>query len=103
LGRTQPTGQGSCHRRRGVFQRVTQIVIPSASTASSPRAIFVTIFVWKEYMIACIFSGTSVRTAPLVLYQILSPVTGVSRGLLFAASTVQLMPCSPSGWCKATR
>jgi multiple sugar transport system permease protein len=49
-------------------------------------------------MIAYIFIGTSVRTAPLVLYEMLSPVTGVSWGPLFAASTVQLMPILAFIW-----
>jgi hypothetical protein len=63
-----------------VFQRVSQIVIPLSIHGIIATAIFVTIFAWKEYMIAYIFTGTSVRTAPLVLYEMLSPVTGVSWG-----------------------
>jgi multiple sugar transport system permease protein len=81
-----------------VFQRVSQIVIPLSIHGIIATAIFVTIFAWKEYMIAYIFTGTSVRTAPLVLYEMLSPVTGVSWGPLFAASTVQLMPILAFIW-----
>ena len=81
-----------------VFQRVTKIVIPLSIHGIVATAIFVTIFAWKEYMIAYIFTGTNIRTAPLVLYEMLSPVTGVSWGPLFAASTVQLMPILAFIW-----
>ena len=55
-------------------------------------AIFVTIFAWKEFTFAYIFTGTKTHTAPIVLDQMLSPVTGVTWGPLFAAATTQLLP-----------
>ncbi|HUV08807.1 MAG TPA: carbohydrate ABC transporter permease [Spirochaetia bacterium] len=81
-----------------VFQRVIHVVIPLSIHGIIATAIFVTIFAWKEYMVAYIFTGTNIRTSPLVLYEMLSPVTGVSWGPLFAASTIQLMPILAFIW-----
>ncbi len=75
-----------------VFQRATRVVIPLSIHGIVATAIFVTIFAWKEYTLAYIFTGTKTRTAPLVLEEMISPVTGVSWGPLFAASTTQLLP-----------
>jgi multiple sugar transport system permease protein len=75
-----------------VFQRALHVVIPLSIHGIVATAIFVTIFAWKEYTLAYIFTGTKTRTAPLVLYEMISPVTGVSWGPLFAASTTQLLP-----------
>jgi multiple sugar transport system permease protein len=74
------------------FQRVTRIMIPLSIHGLVATAIFVTIFAWKEYTFAYIFAGTRVYTAPILLHQMLSPVTGVSFGPLFAAATIQLLP-----------
>ncbi len=49
-------------------------------------------------MLAYIFVGTNVRTAPLTLYEMLSPIEGVSWGPLFAASTTQLVPILAFIW-----
>ena len=74
------------------FQRVTRIIIPLSAHGLAATAIFVTIFAWKEYTFAYIFTGTKIQTAPLMLHQMLSPVMGVSFGPLFAAATMQLIP-----------
>jgi len=74
------------------LQRVLMIIIPLSAHGLAATAIFVTIFAWKEYTFAYIFTGTRVQTTPLVLHQMLSPVTGVSFGPLFAAATMQLLP-----------
>jgi multiple sugar transport system permease protein len=74
------------------FQRVIRIIIPLSAHGLAATAIFVTIFAWKEYTFAYIFTGTKVQTTPIVLHQMLSPVTGVSFGPLFAAATMQLLP-----------
>jgi multiple sugar transport system permease protein len=74
------------------FQRVVRIMIPLSIHGLVATAIFVTIFAWKEYTFAYIFAGTRVYTAPILLHQMLSPVTGVSFGPLFAAASIQLLP-----------
>ncbi len=75
-----------------LFQRITKIVIPLSLHGIVATAIFVTIFAWKEFTFAYIFTGTQTHTAPIVLDQMLSPVTGVTWGPLFAAATTQLLP-----------
>ena len=75
-----------------LFQRITKIVIPLSLHGIVSTAIFVTIFAWKEFTFAYIFTGTKTHTAPIVLDQMLSPVTGVTWGPLFAAATTQLLP-----------
>lgn len=74
------------------WQVVTRIVLPLSIHGIIATFVFVTIFAWKEYTIGFIFTGTKIRTAPLVLSEMLSPVTGVSWGPLFAAVTLQLLP-----------
>ena len=74
------------------FQRIVRIMIPLSIHGLVATAIFVTIFAWKEYTFAYIFAGTRVYTAPILLHQMLSPVTGVSFGPLFAAASIQLFP-----------
>lgn len=81
-----------------VFQRALRVVIPLSIHGIVATAIFVTIFAWKEYTLAYIFTGTKTRTAPLVLYEMISPVTNVSWGPLFAASTTQLVPILAFIW-----
>jgi len=81
-----------------VYQRITRIIIPLSIHGVIATAVFVSIFAWKEYMIAYIFAGTTVRTAPLILYEMLTPVTGVSWGPLFAASSIQLLPILAFIW-----
>ena len=75
-----------------VFQRLTRVVIPLAIHGIIATAIFVSIFAWKEFTFAYIFTGTNTHTAPIVLDQMLSPITGVTWGPLFAATTTQLTP-----------
>ena len=75
-----------------IYQRVVNVIFPLSIHGIISTIVFVVIFVWKEYTIAYIFTGTNIRTSPLVLYEMLSPVTGVSWGPLFAASTIQLIP-----------
>lgn len=74
------------------WQVVTKIILPLSIHGIIATFVFVTIFAWKEYTIGFIFTGTNIRTAPLILSEMLSPVTGVSWGPLFAAVVVQLIP-----------
>ena len=74
------------------WQVVTRIILPLSLHGIIATFVFVTIFAWKEYTIGFIFTGSKIRTAPLVLSAMLSPVTGVSWGPLFAAVTLQLIP-----------
>jgi multiple sugar transport system permease protein len=55
-------------------------------------AVFVIVFAWNEFLFAFIFTTTSAKTAPLVLSEMTGAVDGVEWGVLFAATTVQLLP-----------
>jgi len=81
-----------------VFQRVTRIVIPLSIHGIIATAIFVSIFAWKEFTFAYIFTGTKTHTAPIILDHMLSPITGVTWGPLFAATTTQLIPILAFIW-----
>ena len=55
-------------------------------------AVFVIVFAWNEFLFAFIFTATRAKTAPLVIAEMIGVVDGVDWGVLFAASTVQLLP-----------
>jgi multiple sugar transport system permease protein len=74
------------------FQIATRVIIPLSIHGIIATVIFVSIFAWKEYTFAFIFTSNKAQTAPIILEQMLSPVTKVSWGPLFAASTIQLFP-----------
>jgi multiple sugar transport system permease protein len=74
------------------FQIATKIIIPLSIHGIIATIIFVSIFAWKEYTFAYIFTSNKAQTAPIILEQMLTPVTKVSWGPLFAAATIQLFP-----------
>ena len=47
---------------------------------------------WNDYLFAFIFTARRAKTAPLVLGEMVGAFDGVDWGVLFAASTVQLLP-----------
>ena len=55
-------------------------------------AVFVIVFAWNEFLFAFIFTTTRAKTAPLVISEMIGSFDGVEWGVLFAASTVQLVP-----------
>jgi len=74
------------------FQRIVRIVIPLSMQGVVATSVFVIIYAWKEFTLAYIFAGSRVRTAPLVLQEMLSPIMVIRWGSLFAAAAVQLLP-----------
>jgi multiple sugar transport system permease protein len=50
------------------------------------------VYAWNEFLFAFIFTTTRAKTAPLVLSEMFGAVEGVEWGVLFAASTTQLLP-----------
>ncbi|MCB2028885.1 MAG: carbohydrate ABC transporter permease, partial [Rhodoferax sp.] len=50
------------------------------------------VYALNEFLFAFIFTSTRANTAPLVISDMLVSLSGVDCGLLFAASTVQLVP-----------
>jgi multiple sugar transport system permease protein len=55
-------------------------------------AVFVIVYAWNEFLFAFMFTTTRAKTAPLVISEMIGAAEGVEWGVLFAASTVQLLP-----------
>jgi len=71
---------------------ITTIVAPLAAPGLVAVGIFVFIFAWNEFVFAFIFASTETRTGPLVISEMLGAIDGVEWGVLFAATTLQLLP-----------
>lgn len=69
-----------------------QVIVPLAAPGILAVAVFVIVFSWNEFLFAFIFTGTRAKTAPLVISEMIGSIDGVDWGILFAASTVQLIP-----------
>lgn len=74
------------------WQIVRRIILPIAAQGLIAASVFVFVFAWNEFLFAFIFTTTRAKTAPLVLSEISGAVDGVEWGVLFAATTVQLIP-----------
>jgi multiple sugar transport system permease protein len=73
-------------------QIIRKIVLPLSAQGMIAVAVFVIVFAWNEFLFAFIFTATKAKTAPLVISEMIGAVEGVEWGVLFAASTVQLVP-----------
>ena len=73
-------------------QIIRKIVLPLSAQGMIAVAVFVIVFAWNEFLFAFIFTATRAKTAPLVISEMIGAVEGVEWGVLFAASTVQLIP-----------
>ena len=69
-----------------------RVIVPLAAPGIIAVAIFVIVFSWNEFLFAFIFTSIDAKTAPLVISEMIGSVEGVDWGVLFAASTVQLLP-----------
>ncbi len=74
------------------FQTLWRIIFPLSAHGMMATSTFVIIFAWKEYLFALIFTTTRAKTAPLIISEMMSSVTGVQWGPVFAAATIQLIP-----------
>jgi multiple sugar transport system permease protein len=68
------------------------IIRPLARQGMMAVAVFVIVYAWNEFLFAFIFTSTKAKTAPLVISEMMGSLDGVDWGVLFAASTVQLLP-----------
>jgi len=78
----------------GAFAAFRRITLPLLRSGIVTVAIFVTLFVWNDYLFALVLTTARSVTAPVVLADMLSSV-GEGRstwGEVFAAATVQLLP-----------
>ena len=69
-----------------------RLILPLAAQGLVAASIFVVVYSWNEYLFAFIFTTSQAKTAPLLLSEMMSSLTGVDWGLLFAAVTIQLVP-----------
>jgi multiple sugar transport system permease protein len=74
------------------FQIVRRVIFPLAAQGMLAVAVFVIVYAWNEFLFAFIFTTTKAKTAPLVVAEMIGAVEGVEWGVLFAASTLQLLP-----------
>jgi multiple sugar transport system permease protein len=73
-------------------QTLRRVVLPLAVHGLIAASIFVLIFSWNEFVFALVFTTRDAKTTPLVISEMFGTVEGVDWGILFAASTVQLVP-----------
>jgi multiple sugar transport system permease protein len=69
-----------------------RVIVPLATPGILAVAVFVIVYSWNEFLFAFIFTATRAKTAPLVISEMLGSIDGVDWGILFAASTEQLVP-----------
>ena len=69
-----------------------RLILPLSAQGLVAASIFVVVYSWNEYLFAFIFTTSQAKTAPLLLSEMMSSLTGVDWGLLFAAVTIQLVP-----------
>lgn len=69
-----------------------RIILPLSAQGLVAASVFVVVYAWNEYLFAFIFTTSHAKTAPLLLSEMMSSLTGVDWGVLFAAVTVQLVP-----------
>ena len=74
------------------LQILRRVIFPLAAQGMLAVSVFVIVYAWNEFLFAFIFTTTRAKTAPLVVAEMIGAVEGVEWGVLFAASTVQLLP-----------
>ena len=73
-------------------QQVLRVILPLSAQGMVAVAIFVIVYAWNEFLFAFIFTTKRAKTAPLVMSEMIGSLEGVEWGVLFAATTVQLLP-----------
>jgi multiple sugar transport system permease protein len=74
------------------WQVVRLVILPLAAQGMVAVGIFVLVYAWNEFLFAFIFTTRHARTASLVMSEMIGSLDGVEWGVLFAATTVQLLP-----------
>jgi multiple sugar transport system permease protein len=76
----------------GVGQILRRIIAPLGAQGMIAAGVFVLIYAWNEFLFAFLFTTTEAKTAPLAVSEMISSVEMSDWGVLFAASTIQLVP-----------
>ncbi len=74
------------------LQILRRVIFPLAAQGMLAVSVFVIVYAWNEFLFAFIFTTTKAKTAPMVVAEMIGAVEGVEWGVLFAASTLQLLP-----------
>lgn len=69
-----------------------RVIVPLAAPGILGVAVFVIVFSWNDFLFAFIFTAVKAKTAPPVIAEMIGSIDGVDWGVLFAASTIQLIP-----------
>ncbi len=69
-----------------------RVIVPLAMPGILGVAVFVIVFSWNDFLFAFVFTSVNAKTAPLVISEMIGSIDGVDWGVLFAASTLQLVP-----------
>jgi multiple sugar transport system permease protein len=76
----------------GTWALFRRVIVPLAAQGMIAVAVFVLVFAWNEFLFAFIFTTSIAKTAPLSLSEMTGAADGVEWGVLFAATTLQLVP-----------
>lgn len=76
----------------GIRQIMTHIIVPLGTQGMIAASVFVIVYAWNEFLFAFLFTTTEAKTAPLAVSEMISSVETGDWGILFAASTLQLLP-----------
>ena len=76
------------------LQTFIYVTLPQILPGIAAAIIFVTLFAWNDFLFAFLLTGTSAKTAPVQIAEMLGSVGegGATWGMIFAASVVQLTP-----------
>jgi len=74
------------------WQVLAWVIMPIAAQGMVAVAVFVAVFSWNEFLFAFIFTTKYAKTAPLVLAEMAGAIDGVEWGVLFAATSLHLLP-----------
>jgi multiple sugar transport system permease protein len=76
----------------GRWATLVRVIAPLTAPGMLAVAVFVIVYAWNEFLFAFVFTSTHAKTAPLVLSEMMGSMDGVEWGVLFAATTLQLVP-----------
>ena len=78
----------------GRTQAFVFIMIPLIFPGIAAAIIFVMLFAWNDFLFAFLLTGSSSKTAPVQIAEMLGAVGdgGVDWGVIFAAASIQLLP-----------
>lgn len=72
-----------------VFWRV---ILPLCTQGMIAVAVFIIVYAWNDFLFAFLFTSNEARTAPLAVSEMMNSLTGNDWGMVFAATTLQLLP-----------